>query len=449
VTSEETLKRGEILSYALPSSTMALIMISVAIYLPNYYTDELGLTAGMLSWVFLAGRVWDAVTDPLMGHISDRTRTRWGRRRPYLVAAALPLWLVFILIWSPPISSSSTETFVHLLVCYLLLYTFWTVLSIPYVALGMELAPSYHDRTRLFGARQMFAVIGVAVGMLAPFAFAQAMGGKELGYPAMAATLGGVGVMLILVTVVGVRERPRQDTAASLPFAAGLRATLANRPFRILLAVYLASHVGGSFIAPLSLFIAKYVIKVEWAMQPVMLAYLAGSVASIPVWLRISKIHGKNHTWTLGMIVGTLGYAASYSYHEGTWIRWMILAVVVGAASGCTMTLGPSIAADAIDSDELQTRRRREGVFMGVWSLVDKAAIGLAVFIGMQGLEAVGYVPNQEQTEPVIAGMKFLYCLLPAILNAVALIIFQRFPITREVHEQIRAQLEARRNAAP
>jgi GPH family glycoside/pentoside/hexuronide:cation symporter len=295
----------------------------------------------------------------------------------------------------------------------------------------------------------MFAVIGVAVGMLAPFAFAQAMGGKELGYPAMAATLGGVGVMLILVTVVGVRERPRQDTAASLPFAAGLRATLANRPFRILLAVYLASHVGGSFIAPLSLFIAKYVIKVEWAMQPVMLAYLAGSVASIPVWLRISKIHGKNHTWTLGMIVGTLGYAASYSYHEGTWIRWMILAVVVGAASGCTMTLGPSIAADAIDSDELQTRRRREGVFMGVWSLVDKAAIGLAVFIGMQGLEAVGYVPNQEQTEPVIAGMKFLYCLLPAILNAVALIIFQRFPITREVHEQIRAQLEARRNAAP
>jgi Na+/melibiose symporter-like transporter len=296
--------------------------------------------------------------------------------------------------------------------------------------------------------RQLFTVIGVAAGMLAPFAFAEAMGSKEIGYPAMAATLGGFGVVLILITVVRVRERSRHETVESLPFVAGLRATLANRPFRILLVVYLASHVGGSFIAPLSLFIAKYVIKVEWAMQPVMLAYLAGSVASIPVWLRVSKLHGKNRAWTLGMLLGTLGYAASYSYHEGTWIRWMILAVVVGAASGCTMTLGPSIAADAIDSDELETSRRREGLFMGVWSLVDKAAIGLAVFIGMQGLETIGYVPNQEQTEPVIAGMKFLYCLLPAILNAVALITFQRFPITREVHEQIREHLQARRDAS-
>jgi Na+/melibiose symporter-like transporter len=174
--------------------------------------------------------------------------------------------------------------------------------------------------------------------------------------------------------------------------------TLSNRPFRVLLMVYLASHVGGSFIAPLSLFIAKYVIQVEWAMQPVMLAYLAGSMLSIPIWLRLSKTYGKNRAWTIGMSVGVLAYATSYTYHEGTWVLWVILGGVVGAAGGCTMTLGPAIAADAIDSDELETGRRREGVFMGVWSLVDKAAIGLAVFIGMQGLEYVGYVPNQDQT---------------------------------------------------
>lgn len=445
---DRRLPRSAILIYALPSSTMAVVMISVAMYLPNFYTDELGVAAGLLSWVFLAGRIWDAVTDPLMGYVSDRTHTRWGRRRPYMLAAALPLWVVFVLIWAPAGSLSSTGTFVHLLVCYLLLYSFWTVFSIPYVALGMELTPDYHDRTRLFGVRQVFTVVGTAAGMLAPFAFAEMLGGKQAGYPAMALVLGGLGVVLVVVTCLRMRERPRRPEPEALRFVGGLRATLANRPFRVLLLVYLSSHVGGSFIAPLSLFIAKYVIQVEWAMQPVMLAYLAGSILSVPIWMRLSRTQGKNRTWSIGMAVGVAAYATSYSYHEGTWVLWVILGAVVGAAAGCTMTLGPAIAADAIDSDELETGRRREGVFMGVWSLVDKAAIGLAVFVGMQGLDYIGYVPNQDQTPNVIAGMKFLYCILPAVLNLVALLVFQRFPITRDEHERIQRELVARRGEA-
>jgi sugar (glycoside-pentoside-hexuronide) transporter len=436
---EGPLPFGQVLSYALPSATVAIVVVSVAMYLPNYYTDELGVTAGLLSWVFLAGRVWDAVSDPLIGFASDRTRTRWGRRRPYILLAALPLWGVFFLIWSPGSSLSTTGVFVHLLLCYLLLYTFLTLFNIPYVALGMELTPS---------VRQVVTVIGTAAGMLAPFVFTGMMGGKASGYSLMAITLGGLGALLMTIAFARIRERPRTETAQGLPFVSGLRVTLSNRPFRVLLMVYLASHVGGSFIAPLSLFIAKYVIQVEWAMQPVMLAYLAGSMLSIPIWLRLSKTYGKNRAWTIGMSVGVLAYATSYAYHEGTWVLWVILGGVVGAAGGCTMTLGPAIAADAIDSDELETGRRREGVFMGVWSLVDKAAIGLAVFIGMQGLEYVGYVPNQDQTEGVIKGMKFLYCILPAILNGVAILVFQRFPITREEHARIREQLAARRDAS-
>ncbi|MCP5057850.1 MAG: MFS transporter [bacterium] len=438
------LPSGEVLAYALPAATVAIVVISVGMYLPNFYTDELGVSAGLLSWVFLAGRLSDAVTDPLMGFISDRTATRWGRRRPYMLLAALPIWLIFYLVWSPASSLSPTGVFVHLLVCYLLLYAFLTVFSIPYISLGMELTPNYDDRTRLFGVRQVFTVVGTAAGMLAPFAFAELIGTKEDGYPVMALALGGFGAVLILFASSRIAERPAVVVRNPLPFVQGLRVTAANRPFRILLLVYLASHVGGSFIAPLGLFIAKYVIKLEWAMQPVMLAYLVGSLLSVPLWLRLSRIHGKNRTWTAGMLVGVAAYAISYSYHEGTWVLWVILGAVVGAVHGCTLTLGPAIAADAIDEDELETGQRREGVFMGIWSFVDKAAIGVAVFIGMQGLEFIGYVPNQDQTESVIEGMKFLYCILPAILNLLAVIIFQRFPITRERHEDIRAQLELR-----
>lgn len=448
ITKDATLGRGEIVSYSLPALGTSMILVSVALYLPNFYTDDLGVSAGLLSWVFLLGRVWDALTDPLMGHLSDRTRSRWGRRRPYFLLSALPLWAAFYLIWAPSPSLSSTGTFLHLLICYLALYTFWTVFSIPYLSLGMELTPDYHERTRVFGTRQGFYIAGTALGMLAPGLFASAMGDKLAGYSAMGAVFGGGMVVLILIAFVRIRERSVPTQVETPPFFEGLRITFRNRAFVVLLFVYLFSVVGSSFIAPLSLFMAKYVIREEWVMKYVMLAYLAGSLASIPGWLHLSRRFGKLRTWSWALMLATVGYALSYSYDEGTWIRWIVLAVVVGAASGCSMTLGPAISADVIDSDELETGKRREGAFVGVWSFVDKAAVGLAVFLGLQGLQAIGYQPNVEQNAEVIAGMKFLYCLLPAIFSLAALLIFRRFPITPEVHARIRAALDARREAS-
>ena len=441
---EERLATADILSYALPAFGTAVILISVAIYLPNFYTDELGVTAGWLSWVFLIGRFWDAVTDPLMGHLSDRTRTRWGRRRPYFLIAALPLWAVFYLIWSPDPSLSANGRFAHLLITYLVLYTAWTIFSVPYYSLGMEITPVYHERTRLFGGRQGLFITGMGVGMVAPGLFAKATGDASTGYSLMAAIFGGLTVLLIAITFSRVRERPVSSTAQVFPFFKGLGVTFRNRAFVVLLLVYLFSVVGSSFIAPLTLYMAKYVIKAEWVVPLVMLSYLAGSVGSIPFWIRLSRRVGKNRTWSVGMALGTLGYAASYSYHEGTWLLWIILAAVVGTANGCSMTFGPAISADVIDSDQLETGTRREGAFVGVWSFLDKAAIGLAVFLGMQGLERIGYVPNVDQTETVISGMKFLYCVLPAVFHLVALLVFQKFPITPEVHARIRAELDAR-----
>jgi Na+/melibiose symporter-like transporter len=308
---DERLSIGQILSYALPAFGMSMILISVAIYLPIFYTDDLGVTAGMLSWVFLIGRVWDAVTDPMMGHLSDRTRTRWGRRRPYFLIAALPMWAVFYLIWSPSPGLSTNGTFLHLLICYLALYTFWTVFSVPYASLGMELTPAYHERTRLFAGRQGLFIAGTAAGMLAPRLFENALGDKLAGYTQMAILFGGFTVLLILITFWRIRERPRSAASPVYPFFKGLKVTFRNRAFVVLLLVYMAAVVGGSFIAPLTLYIAKYVIVAEWVVPYVMLAYLAGMFFSIPAWLRLSKRFGKNRTWTAAMMVGTIGYALS------------------------------------------------------------------------------------------------------------------------------------------
>ena len=444
---EARLSTSQIVSYSLPAFGTAMVLLSVAVYLPNYYTDELGLSAGMLSWVLMAGRLWDAVTDPVMGHISDHTRSRWGRRRPYFLVAAIPLWIVFYFTWSPRAGLSPAGLLTHLMLCYLVLFTFWTIFWIPYISLGMELTTHYHERTRLFGLRQGFYLLGTAVGMLAPEAFAKAAGGPKAGYPKMAFVFGGLCCVLILAAFARVRERPEAARAGSFPFFEGLRVTFRNRAFVVLMFTYLIALIGGSFIAPLTLYVAKYVIKAREVVPFVMLSYLAGSVVSIPIWVRMSSRIGKNRTWSTAMLLATAVYATSFYYHEGTWQLWIVLAAIVGAANGCTMTLGASISADVIDSDELETGRRREGVFMGIWSFMDKAAIGIAIFVGMQGLEAVGYVPNQDQNETVVFGIKFLYCIVPAVCHLAAVFIFQRFPITAEVHAGIRAQLDARANA--
>lgn len=445
-TRDERVPAPTLLAYSLPAFGSALVLISVALYLPNYYTDELGVTAALLSWVFLLGRVWDALTDPLVGHLSDRTRSRWGRRRPYFLVSALPIGVVFVLIWSPAPGLSGGALFAYLLVCYLALYTFWTLFEIPYVALGMELTPSYDERTRLFGGRQAFYVAGMAVGMLAPELFARSAGGTRPGYLRMAVVFGLLAALLILVTFATIREPERPRGARALPFLRGLRETIRSHPFRVLLAVYLVSLVGGSFIAPLTLYVGKYVIQARWVVPWVMLAYLVGSVASIPLWVRLSARVGKKRAWSAALVLATAVYGVSYAYHEGTWELWIALGGLIGAANGCTLTLGLSLCADVIDADELETGRRREGAFMGVLKFADKAAVGLAVFVGMQGLDAIGYRPNVEQSPAVIRGIKLLYSVLPALCHAAALVLLQRFPITREVHEGIRARLAARRS---
>lgn len=438
---ENRLTKVELATYALPAFPASLVLITVAIYLPNFYTDNLGVTAGMLSWVFLIGRFWDAVTDPAMGYISDRTRTRWGRRRPYLIIAALPVWLSFYFIWSPDPNLEPFVLFIYLLVCYLTLYTFWTVFNVPYQSLGMELTSDYHQRSILFGVRQVLYVLGTIAGMVIPAILASKMGDRLAAYSLFSLYAGGLVAIILVVAFIRLREREDIVHKEGFSFVEGLRVMLGNRAFVLLVLTYLASMVGSSFIAPLSMYMAKYVINAEWAVQYVVLTYMLGGMLTIPFWVWLAGRTSKIRAWQIALVIGGLGYLSGLMYDDGTWKLWMLLAFIVGTSYGCSTALGPSIIADIIDQDELETGKRREGAFVGIQSFIDKAAVGIAIFIGMQGLDMIGYQPNVPQKPIVIDGLMFLYCILPGVLQFVAVAIIHRFPITREVHRQIREQL--------
>ena len=443
-----TLSTREIISYGLPRFGSAAMFLAVGIYLPKFYTDIVILAPAFIGWTFLIGRLWDGFTDPVMGYLSDRTKSKMGRRRPYFLISAIPVGIAYYFLWSPPHALTGWELFVYLPAVYLLTYTFWTIFSIPHSSLGAELTMDYHERTVLTGVREGLGVTGTLAGTLAPPIFAAALGGERQGYPVMAAMTGILTCILIFVCFFNVRENPEFQKQHPIALKEGLKILFRNRPFRTLVLVFMIALIGNAFVPMLTLFMADYVVKVgRVTYTTVIVSYLLMAALSIIFWTRLSRKTGKREAWSYALLLSCVVFVLSIYYHEGTWVIWIVLAALAGFGYGATYAFGYSMMADVIDLDELETGRRREGAYFGVWFFLEKGALGLTVFIGMHTLDLMGYVPNQDQTIQVFWAMKFLYSILPAICFGACYFLLRRYPITQQEHERIRAEIEAKKDS--
>jgi GPH family glycoside/pentoside/hexuronide:cation symporter len=444
-TTDKTLSRREIVSYGLPRFGSAMMFLMVAVYLSKFYTDALLLAPAFVAWTFLIGRFWDGFTDPIMGYVSDATKSRMGRRRPYFLLSAIPVGIAYFYLWSPPEALKDWGLFLYLTGLYLLTYTFWTVFSIPHNSLGAELTMDYHERTVLTAVREGLGVLGALVGTMAPPIFAAKLGGEPRGFSYLAGMIGVATAVFIFICFFSVKENPEFQKQHPIAMKEGLKAFYRNQPFRILVIAFVIALIGNAFVPILTLYIADYVVGVPKVAPLIILGYILATAASIVFWTRLSRRIGKRDAWSRALLLSSVIFALSTYYHQGTWLVWIILAVLAGFAYGCTVALAPSMMADVIDLDELQTGRRREGAYFGVWSFIDKAAVGIAVFIGMYSLDLMGYTPNQEQPLRIFWTLKVLYSILPAICFAACCYLLRHYPITQEEHDRIRAEIESRK----
>jgi GPH family glycoside/pentoside/hexuronide:cation symporter len=444
----QKLSAREIVSYGLPRSGAAMMFIMVSVYLSKFYTDTLLLAPAFVAWTFLIGRLWDGVTDPIMGYVSDATKSRMGRRRPYFLVSAIPVGISFYYLWSPPDTLEDWGLFIYLTAAYLCMYTFWTIFSIPHNSLGAELTMDYHERSVLTGVREGLGVVGALVGSLAPTIFALKFGGKIRGYSLLAGMISVFTAVFILVCFFSVRENPEFQKREPIAMKEGLKALLRNRPFRTLVIAFVFALVGNAFIPILTLYIGDYVIRMPKIVPVIIVTYILAAAASIVFWTRLSRRIGKKESWSRALMFSSVVFLLHLYYHEGTWLAWIILGSLAGFGYGCTVSLGPSMMADVIDLDELETGRRREGAHFGVWSFIDKGAVGLAVFIGMYALDLMGYVPNQEQTPKVYWTLKCLFSVLPAVCFAITCYLLRAYPIDQKEHNRIRAEIEANKDPA-
>jgi GPH family glycoside/pentoside/hexuronide:cation symporter len=439
------------LAYAAPAFALAVVGIPVYVYLPKFYTDVVGIDITALGYILASVRVFDAVTDPAMGYLSDRSATRFGRRRPFIAVGSIFLALCIYLLFHPPQGSPLFET-VWFGVCIYALFLFWTVVTVPYESLGPEITFDYNERNALFGLRDGLLIGGTLAAAASPAAVQAAFGlapdaeGERTKFLIIALIYAPLVIGSAWWCVLAILERAVPKISAAGVWS-GMRLVFRNRPFMILLTAYTISAIGNNLPATLILFYVQYVLESPLADAFLLLYFMTG-IVFLPVWVVLARRIGKKRAWLLSIAVNTGAFVGVFFLGPGDASIYGVLVFLSGIGLGATLALPSSIQADVIDYDELLTGERREGRYIGFWSIAKKLAAAVGVGAGLSILGLAGYVPNASQPEAVLFALRVLYALVPSACNLIALVIALAYPISESMHQRIRGAIARRKQGA-
>ena len=454
------LPRSVVLCYALPGVGLTFSFLLMGLYFLKYATDVLLIAPALMGLLFAVSRFWDAVSDPLAGYLSDRTRSRFGRRRSWMILSALPFGLSLWMLWSPPGGITGGLAAVWVGVGLFLFYTTYTAYSVPYGALGVELSHDYHDRTRLFAWRQGIGAVGMLFGVGAYYLLLESERGSA-SVPSPRALGTGIGVFasvaicagtLALVLRVGERSEYQERRPARIFGAFG--DVLINPHARRLLVVQCTHYVSVAALSLVSAYLFQYVLRVPSSTAALLVACFAGgTVSAIPLWVVLSRRFGKHRCWSaalwcLGVAYGLLYFVLDESV-AATPARIAVTALLtalLGALQSSHFVLSHSMQADVIDWDEERTGERKEGAYLAALSFAEKCAAAFAAAAVGIVLDLVGYAPGQEQNHATHVALLALVSFVPAACHFLAAMLLAGFGLGEREHARIREVLAERAN---
>ena len=439
----ERLSHGVIWAFSTPRIAFGIMALLSSTYLMKFSTDVLLIAPAAMGSLIALSRLWDAISDPLAGFLSDRTRSAYGRRRSWMFFAAIPMGITLVMIWSPPPMLQGALLVAWMAIALLANNTATTAYYVPHGALGVELTPNYHERTRLFGYSHMIGALGSVTGLVALYFFDHSED-KRL----MALILSGfaavciVGIVLWSTWILPERG-DYQGRGATNPFHA-LRDIAMNPHARLLLIVYAVESFGNASVAMLVPYLLQYVVPgMKGMMVPILLAFTIPQFIFTPLWMRLARIFGKKRLWAFAMGLNSLTYFGFFFAMHHPPLIWT-LAFALGFASGCGAVVAPSIKADVIDYDEYMSGQRKEGSYLAVWSLTNKTAAAATALITGLTLQFSGFIPNDVQSETTQFAMRAIFALLPAACYAGGLLLFLRFSFNEPEHSAVREELTRR-----
>lgn len=435
------------LVYGAPSFAGAAVAIPILVHMPKFYSDVVLVPVGWIAMAIAIARGLDAVTDPAMGWVSDRTKSRFGRRRPW-IALGVPLCaMALVAMFGPPESLTPTQAGAWFAASFGLYFLFHTVYEIPYQGLGLELTDDYDERSSLFSWRMAFVIAGTMIASAAPGVLAAAgVAEPRTQMRIVAAVYGTALVLLYSLLVVTVRERPEFASREANPLVPGVRRALRNRPFRILFITFVIGSLPAAIPALLVPFYTYYVIQPpnpEQMLAVFLVIYFGSGFLFLPAWLWAAKRFGKLETWLASFFIGISAGIGLFFGGPGDILYVSLLHAWAGVAFGAGGLLVPAMQADVVDYDELRTGKRREAQFAAFWAIVPKFVAIPGAALPIAALAAIGYVPNQVQTPEVQLGIRAIYALTPAAFGAISFFLARLYPISEEVHAQIKLGVAA------
>ena len=436
-----------------------------------FLTDVVGLEPRLASFVALIGIVWDAVNDPMVGTLTDRVRTRWGRRRPFLLFFAIPYGASFLLFWwAPPIEN---QVLLAGMVClaFILADSLQTLVYVPYISLLPEIVPEYDERTTLTGFRMFFNLLASLTTAVAAPAIVDSIlasgGTQQQGYMLIASLFGGIAALPFLLIFFVIRERTRseeeQKKEQETPFMVAARTAWSNIPFRFATILYMLNWITFDLVGlSLPFFLTYWVARgnlLEKTLglpieSAVFALLLVTSLLVLPFWVWLSRRLSKRDAYIAGMGFWAVVQLLIFSIQPGQINYVLALAVMAGISVSSAHVLPDAIFPDVIEWDELRTGRRQEGIYYGVMNFIRKTTGALAIFIALQVLGWFGYQSPPEgatffqQSELALSAIRFLIGPLGAVLLFSAITMAWFYPLTRERHARIRRLLARRKEKA-
>ena len=444
------LTRGKKLMYGVGDIGFSLTSTILGVYFLFFMIEVVGLRPGIAAIPILIGKIWDFVNDPIFGHISDRTRTRWGRRRPYLLFGALPLAFTFTMLWYKPGYESTAALVAYYSVAYIIFEASATMLYMPYFALTPELTSDYDERTSLTSYRMFFSILGSLLAFTVPSIivgeFTPENAPKVL---LMGAIFGLVSALPMFITFFGTEEREDYSDLEKPTIFESLKSVWKNIPFRYGLGIFLATWISVDILQSSLLFYVKFVVQREAQNEIIMATIFVVAMFALPIWNWVSNRWSKRHAYMYGIAFWGVVQLALITMGPSTPLSIiLVLCSMAGIGVAAAHVLPWAILPDAIEWYEYKTGERHEGMFYSITTLARKiTSAGTVPLIGLV-LEFTGYQPNlAQQSVEAVRGIKMVIGPIPAVLLCVGILIAYKYPLDRDDFLSIVEKINERRES--
>ncbi|HPO14634.1 MAG TPA: glycoside-pentoside-hexuronide (GPH):cation symporter [Candidatus Hydrogenedentes bacterium] len=430
----------------------------ISMYYLFFLTDVIKIGPALAGTAILISRIVAAVLDPVMGVLSDNTRTRWGRRRPYFLAGIPLVFFSFVLMWVPINFAQEQSRFLYVLIMNLFFIAVFSFVWVPYNSIAPDLTSDYHERTQLATWRMAFSnIAGILAATLSRDLFVNTLFPEDpqKGFFIMAIAFGLFFSLPFILTFIYCKETPHPPTASSFKWDGWARFTqtfilepFRLRPFRAMLIMFLFSFMAQDAVMAMAIYFLTCYLKIN-SMMTLLIPTYAAVLLIIPITEKLSKRFGKKNTFLMACFLWIVAFTLIPMVNPGSTVMVYLFGILFGASVGALQVLIFAMIPDVPDADELFSHRRREGMFFGILAMARKTGGALALFLIGAGLQLAGYLPPvgnepQQQTAGFLTALFFMFIGIPLSFMIITMIACFRYPLTSECHARLNRILAAR-----